>query len=368
MADSGILRRTPIVARLIATFVLASLLPITTLAALAVYESREGDVHTEAGEAVEASSGEGEGESEEVAGVSTAAIELGVAVVSLLVAVVVALVVGRSVIRPLRGLDQAIGRVDDGDLTTRVEDAGADELARLADSFNGMVAGLERERVIRDLFGQYVTPELATAAIEQRGQLDGQLVTSSVLFADIRDFTGISESVPASELIRMLNRYFDRMARIVVDAGGLVNKFGGDSLLAVFGSPLNPSDDHAVRAVRAALAMVESLRTFNGEQREMFLPEIAIGIGVASGDVVAGNVGSTAKLEYTVIGDAVNVAARLQGLTKEMGESLLFSAETARLAGDGARFTSCGAVEVRGKARPVEVVRLEREDAAAADL
>jgi adenylate cyclase len=348
------LRRTRIVTRLVAAFVCVSLLPIATLAGLAIYESRGSETeHVEEGT-------EASGESEEIAGIPTAALELGVAGVSLGLAIVVALIVGRTVVRPLRELEQTIGRVDEGDLTARAPVTGSDELGRLADAFNGMVAGLERERVIRDLFGQYVTPQLAEAAIEQQGRLDGQLVTSSVLFADIRDFTGISESVPASELIRMLNRYFDRMARIVVDAGGLVNKFGGDSLLAVFGSPLNPTGDHAVRAVRAALAMEEALEAFNAEQRDMYLPEIRIGIGVASGDVVAGNVGSSTKLEYTVIGDAVNVASRLQALTKEVGESMLFSAETARLASEVAPFVSCGQIEVRGKARPVNVLRLER--------
>jgi adenylate cyclase len=263
-------------------------------------------------------------------------------------------------VRPLRDLEHAIERVDEGDLRARAPVTGTDELGRLAGSFNGMVAGLERERVIRDLFGQYVTPELAEAAIEHGGQLDGQLVTSTVVFVDIRDFTGISESIPATELIRMLNRYFDRMARVIVESGGLVNNFGGDSLLAVFGSPLNPAPDHAVRAVRAVLAMEAALAAFNAEQREMFLPEINIGVGVASGDVVAGNVGSSAKLEYTVIGDAVNVASRLQALTKEVGESMLFSAETARLAAEAAHFTSCGEIEVRGKSRPVNVLRLDR--------
>ena len=254
----GILRRTPIVARLVAAFVLASLLPIGTLAGLAVYESRgDAPVHVEG----EAEEGEAtEGHSEEIAGIRTDVVEIGVAGVSLVLAVVVGLILGRTFVRPLRDLEHAIAQVDEGDFAVRVPVTGTDELGRLAGSFNGMVAGLARERVIRDLFGQYVTPELAEAAIEHRGQLDGQLVTSTVVFIDIRDFTGISESLPATELIRMLNRYFDRMARVIVDAGGLVNKFGGDSLLAVFGSPLNPTPDHANRAVRAVLTLEECAR------------------------------------------------------------------------------------------------------------
>jgi adenylate cyclase len=352
------LRRIPIVARLVAAFLLVSLLPIATLAGLAIYESRESSAaHVEGEHAEEGSS---EGSSEEILGIPTAAVELGVAGFALVTSVLVALAVGRTVVGPLRGLQQTIARVDDGDMTARADVDGDDELGRLAGSFNKMLAGLEREAVIRDLFGQYVTPELAAAAIDDPARLEGQLVTSTVLFADIRDFTGLSESVPASELLAMLNRYFDRMAQVVVDAGGFVNKLGGDSLLAVFGSPLNPDKDHAADAVRAAVAMEEALAAFNEEQRGAFLPEIMIGIGVASGDVVAGNVGSSAKLEYTVIGDAVNVAARLQDLTKELGESVLISTETARLAGDAARFADCGEVDVRGKARPVRVLRFER--------
>ncbi len=349
------IRRTPIVARLLAAFIVVSLLPIGTLAALAIVESRE----SAPAELEGAHAGEG-GAKENLGGVPVAAIELGVAGASLVVSIVVALVIARTLVRPLRDLEHTIARVDDGDLRARAAVSGNDELGHVASAFNRMVDGLEREAVIRDLFGQYVTPELATAAIENRGRLDGQLVTSTVLFADIRDFTGISESLPASELITMLNRYFERMARVIVDAGGLLNKFGGDSLLAVFGSPLNPADDHARRAVEAAVALEEALTDFNREQRDSFLPEIMVGVGVASGDVVAGNVGSSARLEYTVIGDAVNVAARLQSMTKELGETILLSAETARLAGRTDRFEPVGEIEVRGKARPVRAVRFAR--------
>jgi len=148
------------------------------------------------------------------------------------------------------------------------------------------------------------------------------------------------------------------MATVIVDEGGLVNKYGGDSLLAVFGSPLNPSRDHAEQAVRTGVAMLDALADFNRDQASALLPEIKIGIGIATGDVVAGNVGSEAKLEYTVIGDAVNVAARLQAMTREVGEPILASAETARRAGAAAVFVPVGDVAVRGKSRPVSVVKV----------
>jgi adenylate cyclase len=347
-------RRLPIVARLVVAFLLVSLLPIATLAGVALYESSEPAAHAE-GEA-----GEQPASEPEILGIRTDAVELSVAAFGLAASVLVAVAIGRTVVRPLRDLEHTIVRVEEGDTSARVAVTGEDELGRVAASFNKMLVSLEREAMIRDLFGQYVTPELADAAIDDPARLEGQLVTSTVLFADIRDFTGLSESVPASELLSLLNRYFDRMARVIVDAGGFVNKLGGDSLLAVFGSPLNPDKDHAADAVRAAQRMERTLAEFNDEQRRAYLPEVMIGIGIASGDVVAGNVGSSAKLEYTVIGDAVNVAARLQDLTKELGVSILLSAETARLAGDAALFADVGDVDVRGKARPVKVVRLER--------
>jgi adenylate cyclase len=206
------------------------------LALLSSQESRgKTDVHVEeaGGEAAEATG-------DELFGVPIATVELGVAGAGLALSVFMAFYIARTLVRPIRELEHAMGRVEAGELDAKATRMSNDEIGRLAGSFNQMVDGLRRESFIRDLFGQYVTPELAEAAIERRGQLDGQLVTCTVLFADIRDFTGISETVPASGLIEMLNRYFDRMSAIVVEEGGLVNKFGGDSLLAVFGTPLNP--------------------------------------------------------------------------------------------------------------------------------
>src|SRR5918996_1971625 len=332
--------------RLVAAFVAVSLVPIAILAVLSYREGGE----------------EGAEHGETIGGIAVSTLERGVAGVSLLLAVGVALLVGRSIVRPLRRLDEAIGRVERGDFGVRVPPSGGGELMHVAEGFNRMAEGLEREALVRELFGQYVTPELAEKAIAERGRLDGQLVTCTALFADIRDFTGLTESLPPSELIGILNRYFERMSAIVVDEGGLVNKFGGDSLLAVFGSPLNPMPDHAVLAVQAALRMQRELAGLNAELRADGLPEIMIGIGIGTGEVVAGNVGSRRKLEYTVIGDAVNVAARLQALTKELGEPLLVSQETGEAAGGVCRLAEVGAVDVRGKAEPVRVFRAEARE------
>jgi adenylate cyclase len=150
------------------------------------------------------------------------------------------------------------------------------------------------------------------------------------------------------------------MVDVVIANGGLVNKFGGDSLLAVFGSPLNPADDHAAQAVRAALHMQRALKSFNAEQVARSQPNLEIGIGLASGPVVAGNVGGEGRIEYTVIGDTVNLAARLQDLTKQLGRSILASSVTVNEATGVMSFSAepMTPIEVRGKLEPVEVYAL----------
>ncbi len=339
-------RRRRIAVRLLAAFLIVSILPISILGYLSW---RESNGSSEQGGNEEAHS------TEEIFGMSTATVELAVAAASLLLSIGMALLVARTLVRPLRRLQASMRRVEHGDLDVRSGVTSSDELGQLAMSFDHMVEGLRREALVRDLFGQYVTPALAEAAIERRAELDGQLVTCTVLFVDIRNFTGIAEALPATRVLKVLNEYFTRMSAVIVDENGFVNKFGGDSLLAVFGTPLNPDPDHADCGVLAALRMERVLAEFNREQKDAWLPQIVIGIGIATGDVVAGNVGSKTRLEYTVIGDAVNVASRLQAMTKDLDEHILADGETARAATRMAHFTSVGEVEVRGKARPVEV-------------
>jgi adenylate cyclase len=346
--------RSSIIVRLLLAFLVVSFIPILVLAALSLREA--------AAEPGEPPAGSGLAESPEhgiLAGVPIEFVELGVAGSSLLLAIGTALYVGRTIIRPLRQLEATMHLVESGDLETTAVVKRDDEIGHLAAAFNRMVGGLKREAFVRDLFGQYVSPQVARLAIEQEGGLEGQVVECTVLFVDIRRFTGLAEVLPPARLIGTLNRYFERMLLVVESEGGIVNKFGGDSLLAIFGSPLNPSPDHAERAVRASLGMRLALTQFNREQVQAEMPELHVGFGLATGELVAGNVGSERKLEYTVIGDPVNLAARLQELTPELGVSILMSAETARRAANVARLRSLGEIEVRGRAERVEVFSAE---------
>lgn len=365
MPNRRLTLRSRIVTRLLAAFLIVSLLPISILGYLSWREGRDaspGHAETPASLEGEERTTADEGDEERLFGLPIATVELVVAGASLALSIAMALYLARTLVRPLRRLQASMHRVEQGELDISTPVSSTDEVGQLAGSFNRMVEGLRREALVRDLFGQYVTPQLAEAAIRRRGQLDGELVTATVLFADIRDFTGMSETLPASRLIKVLNDYFARMSAVVIEEDGFVNKFGGDSLLAVFGTPLNPSADHSIRAVRTALRMRTTLAQFNREQEEAWLPQIMIGIGVATGDVVAGNVGSERKLEYTVIGDAVNVASRLQAMTRELDKSLLIDGETAREAAEIATLVPVGEISVRGKRRTVQVFAVDGGD------
>ena len=352
--------RSSIVVRLLAAFVLVSLLPIAVLAVLSLQEAAADPGHPE-GE-----TGEAGGTHGAIAGIPIEFVELSVAGVSLGLSVLAALYVGRIIVRPLRSLEGSMEVVETGNLDAAAPVATDDEIAHLAAAFNRMVAGLRREALVRDLFGQYVSPEVARLAIEQEGRLEGEVVECTVLFVDIRRFTSLAEVLPPKRLIGVLNRYFERMLPVVEAESGIVNKFGGDSLLAVFGSPLNPTADHAERAVRAALRMRVALAEFNRTQVAEEMPELRVGFGIATGELVAGNIGSSRKREYTVIGDPVNLAARLQELTPDLGADVLMNAATARAAASVARFRSLGMIEIRGRAEPVEVFSADDTSAAAA--
>jgi adenylate cyclase len=359
-------RRSSIQARLLAAFVVVSFIPIIVLAALSLQEAAaDPEAHPVGAETTEGESAEATESAELDAhgtlfGVPIEYVELGVAGTSLLLSIGAAFYVGRTIIRPIRSLETSMHRVETGDLDAVAETTADDEIGHLAAAFNRMTAGLRREAIVRDLFGQYVSPEVARMAIERQGHLEGEIVECSVLFVDIRRFTALAEVLPPARLIGTLNRYFERMLAEVEAEGGIVNKFGGDSLLAVFGSPLNPMTDHAGRAVRAALRMREALVEFNREQAASEMPQLRVGFGLATGELVAGNVGSSRKLEYTVIGDPVNLAARLQELTTSLGAEILVGDRTAELARGAATFRSLGEVEVRGRAEHVEVFAVEK--------
>jgi adenylate cyclase len=182
--------------------------------------------------------------------------------------------------------------------------------------------------------------------------LGGETLTVTVLFSDIRSFTSISENMPAQALVALLNEYFTEMVGIVMSEDGVVDKYIGDAIMCVFGAPV-PKPDDAVRAVRAAVKMRTALVHLNERLAARGLPPLKTGIGVHTGEVVAGNIGSEKRMEYTVIGDAVNVASRLESSTKDLAVGILISDDTWGLVKGGIDARPAKELTVKGRAQPV---------------
>ncbi len=228
----------------------------------------------------------------------------------------------------------------------------------LAQGLNYRLEGREK-RKLRRLFQRYVSPEVIRQLVgrPERLALEGERRAVTVLFSDIRDFTTRCERTTPEELVLFLNRYLTAMVEIIHRHGGMVDKFIGDAIMAVFGAPL-PLHDHARRAVEAGLEMQSALRRLNRKFASEGIPELTIGIGIHSGEAIVGNIGSPERMEYTVIGDTVNVSARIESLCKRFGPSVLISGSTR--SGLNGRFLSekVGEELLKGKTLPVAVYRV----------
>jgi class 3 adenylate cyclase len=267
------------------------------------------------------------------------------------------MLVSRSVLSTVDDLRRGTERVGAGDLTARVPVVATDETGVLAQSFNRMVEGLaERER-LRQAFGAYVDPELAERVLRDGAQLEPEEVEATLLFLDIRDFTSFSERATPREVVTLLNELWELVVPVLLRHGGHANKFIGDGLLAVFGAP-DHLGDHRDRAVAAAIEIAELVR-----RRED--ATVAVGIGVNTGSVVVGTVGGGGRVDFTVIGDAVNTASRVEAATRETGDDVLITEATrAGLTRDAGGFVERPPVPLKGKR---EQVRLWAPRALAAD-
>jgi adenylate cyclase len=274
-------------------------------------------------------------------------------------AIRLSLFVANSVALPLRDVEAAMAKVERGDLDARAPVVSNDEIGGVAEGFNRMLTGLKERDRIKDTFGKYVTREIRDEILAGRVPLEGEQREVTILFADLRDFTPWVEATEPREVVRELNRYFGEMEAAVRGHGGLILQFIGDEIEAVFGAPV-PAADHARRAVQAALDMRARLAAFNAAREASGKPPLRHGIGVHTGTVLAGNIGSAERLSYALVGDAVNLASRIQDLTKTVGADLIISATTrARLDGDVA-VTPLPAARVKGRSAEVEVFAVVR--------
>jgi adenylate cyclase len=263
---------------------------------------------------------------------------------ALLVGLGVGLLAARAVADPIASVRDALAEVEGGKLDVEVPVYDASEVGLLQAGFNRMVAGLRERERIRETFGTYVDPEVAEHILEG-GAGEGSEVEVTLLFLDVRDFTGFAERAAPREVVSTLNRLFECVVPVIAEHGGHVDKFIGDGLLAVFGAP-RPAADHADRAMAAAREIARLVR-------EGFGDELAIGIGLNSGTVVAGSIGGAGRLEFSVIGDAVNVAARVEAATRETGDEILLSEGTRERLSDPGRLIERPGMALKGKSEPV---------------
>ncbi|MFI5509398.1 adenylate/guanylate cyclase domain-containing protein [Mycobacterium sp. NPDC051804] len=257
-------------------------------------------------------------------------------------------------LQPIRDLAAGTERVAAGDYSQRLPVVQDDDLGALAASFNRMQAGLAERQRLQAAFGTYVDPSLAARLLEQGDDVfSGERREVTVMFVDIRDFTPFAEATPAEDVVARLNALFEVVVPAVVDAGGHVNKFLGDGALAVFGAP-NDLAEHADAAVNTAVLIHRLVaERFNGELR--------IGIGINTGVVIAGTIGGAGKLEFTLIGDAVNVAARVEQFTKQTGDAILLTDHTVdALVSRPPELIDRGAHALKGKSAPTKVFGLDR--------
>ncbi len=265
--------------------------------------------------------------------------------------------VAKSIRGPMDEILKVLRGARDGDFTQRITVVSNDEIGILGDAANAMIRGLaERER-IRETFGRYVTPEIRDRILSGRIPLGGERRVATLVFADLRDFTPYVEETSPEEVIVSIKAYFTAMQRAIRQHGGLVLQYVGDEIEAVFGVPI-PSDSHADDALRAALAMRNGLAELNRARSADGKPLFRHGIGIHTGMVLAGNTGSEDQLSYALIGDTVNLASRIQDLTKSIEWDIVVSEETVRNLKGSFELKKEATATVKGYSKPVVVYSL----------
>lgn len=286
---------------------------------------------------------------------------VAVGLVAILFAMVTSWLLLRLVVVPIQQLQIAAKRVASGDLNTRVDLLRADELGLLIERFNHMVEGLQERERLQETFGRHVGREAARVILQDGDALSGREQEITVMFVDVRDFTAHSSNQSAQQVVSALNIFFREAVEIVEAHGGMVNKFLGDGFMALFGIG-NHVQRHAHRAVQVGIALGHRLEEVSGELARAGWPDLRIGIGINTGKAVVGSIGSPKRQEYTAIGDAINVASRVEALTKETGHALLITAQTRRFLDDSVPVSELPAQQVKGKDKPLRLFAVNVDD------
>jgi len=285
----------------------------------------------------------------------------GVTALAALVGLILAGLITRALVRPVQNLVEGTRAVRDGNLDVHMNVDSTDEIGTLAASFNHMVGGLKQKEAIQNTFGKYVDPRIVKSLIENDSfaQL-GEKRRMTVFFSDMHGFTSLCEKLSPDDVVRFLNHYFTLMSGPIRDEHGIIDKYIGDSIMAFWGPPFVEEAQHPLAACRSAVAQMKQMVEFR-RTLPALIPSLSsnvkidMRIGIATGEVTVGNIGSDASKGYTVVGDTVNLAARLESASKQYGTNIIVSEETWLGARDGLDTRELDRIRVVGKNDPVRI-------------
>lgn len=290
--------------------------------------------------------------SEQIVALALAALALGVSL---------ALLITRRLVKPIEALKRGTERVASGDLDAKVEVRAMDELGQLASSFNSMVGGLREREHLQETFGRYIDPRIVPYLLksEESGEMAERRIMTA-FFSDIRDFTSIAERLTPDVLVRLTNAYLSDLSVPIQEQEGVIDKFIGDCIMAFWGPPFVADEDQASKACQAALASLRALPAFQKQVAELTglakdPPHFDVRIGIATGPMIVGSIGSQHSKNYTVLGDSVNLASRLEGACKVYSIRCLVSEETRTRVNSGILFREIDLLQVKGKSEPIRV-------------
>lgn len=276
-----------------------------------------------------------------------------------------AALVTRAIVRSLRNLVAGTEAVEGGNLDTEVLVTSRDEVGRLTGSFNHMVGELRLKERIKDTFGKYMDPRIVANLLDnpEVAELGGERREMTVMFIDLKGFTSIAEALEPDELVKLINRFFSHMTDAISENKGVVDKFMGDAVMAYWGPPFTEADEHAGLACKAAVQAFENLELFRSDVKVQLGDkaknlDIDLRIGISTGEMIVGTVGSRVSMSYTIMGDPVNLGARLEGANKAYGTRAMISEVTRDLAGDDIAVRELDLIQVKGKREPTRIYEL----------
>jgi adenylate cyclase len=282
--------------------------------------------------------------------------------IATLLGLVVAAIITAGLVRPVRRLLEGAAVIENGTLDLTIPVTSGDEIGRLTAAFNRMAGELRVKERIRATFGKYVDPRIVEGLIDRpdlnRAQGERRMMT--ILFCDMKGFTSLSEGLTPTALVAVINRYLTLLSAPVREHGGIIDKYIGDAIMAFWGPPFCRSEDQARQACLAALDQIEAVTQLSAELPELLgikrgLPQLAVRIGIATGEVVVGDIGSDVAKSYTVMGDTVNLASRLEGANKTYGSRILINEHAAGMLGDAIELRELDSILVVGKSEPQRV-------------